>query len=173
MPTHAERRPVPYSPEQIFDLIVDVERYPEFLPWCVAARIRQRGEGHNFVADLVIGYKMFRERFTSRVGADRPYRVDVTYSEGPFSYLNNHWVLEPLEDGGCVIDFYVDFEFRSRALQKVVRRLFNEAVQRMVNAFERRANALYGTGQNLAGTGVKSATLTSVKHLGQKLKRGR
>jgi coenzyme Q-binding protein COQ10 len=143
MPTHAERRAVPYSPQQIFDLVADVERYPEFLPWCAAARIRKREGTDVFVADLVIGYKMFRERFTSRVGLHPPNRIDVTYSEGPFHYLNNHWLLEPADGGGCVIDFYVDFEFRSRALQKVISKLFNEAVQRMVNAFERRAHALY------------------------------
>jgi coenzyme Q-binding protein COQ10 len=143
MPTHAERRVVPYSPEQIFDLVVDVDRYPEFLPWCVAARIRHRDGGHRFTADLAIGYKMFRERFTSHVELHRPHRIDVVYREGPFRYLNNHWILEP-RDGGCVIDFYVDFEFRSRTLQKAVQRLFNEAVKRMVTAFEKRAHALYG-----------------------------
>ncbi|MBK8906978.1 MAG: type II toxin-antitoxin system RatA family toxin [Rhodospirillales bacterium] len=146
MPTHAERKPVPYTPEQIFDLVVDVERYPEFLPWCAAARVRQCNGSGEFVADLVIGYKMFRERFTSHVSAERPYRIDVSYSEGPFRYLNNHWVLEPRDGGGCIIDFYVDFEFRSRALQGIIRRLFNEAVRRMVNAFEKRAQALYGPG---------------------------
>ncbi len=144
MPTHAERRAVPYTPEQIFDLVVDVERYPEFLPWCVAARIRKRESATTFVADLIIGYKMFRERFTSHVSISRPGRVDVKYYEGPFRYLNNHWILEPYDNGGCIIDFYVDFEFRSRFLQKVIKKLFNEAVQRMVSAFEKRANALYG-----------------------------
>jgi coenzyme Q-binding protein COQ10 len=144
MPTHAERRVVPYAPEQVFDLVADVERYPEFLPWCVAARVR-RWEGSNaFVADLVIGYKVFRERFTSHVRLQRPGRIDVAYYEGPFKYLNNHWNLIPRDDGGCIIDFYVDFEFRSRALQKVIQTLFNEAVQRMVGAFEKRADALYG-----------------------------
>lgn len=143
MPTHAERRIVPYSREQIFDLVVDVERYPEFLPWCVASRIRRR-DRDAFVADLVIGYKVFRERFTSHVSLYRPDRIDVMYYEGPFRYLNNHWSLEPHESGGCVIDFYVDFEFRSRSLQKIIRTLFNEAVQRMVDAFEKRAKTLYG-----------------------------
>lgn len=143
MPTHAECRVVPYTPDQVFDLVADVERYPEFLPWCVAARIRQRPAPNIIVADLVIGYKMFRERFTSHVEFDRPDRIDVKYYEGPFRYLNNHWKLEPSDTGGCVIDFYVDFEFRSRMLQKVIKTLFNEAVKRMVSAFDKRAAALY------------------------------
>jgi coenzyme Q-binding protein COQ10 len=144
MPTHAERLVVPYTQDQIFDLIADVERYPEFLPWCMAARIRQRPAPNVLVADLVIGYKVFRERFTSHVQLNRPTRIDVKYYEGPFRYLNNHWDLEPRGDGECVIDFYVDFEFKSRMLQKVIQTLFNEAVQRMVGAFEKRAEALYG-----------------------------
>lgn len=143
MPTHAEKRHLPYTPEQLFELVADVERYPEFLPWCVAARIRRR-EGAVFYADLVIGFKVFRERFTSRVSLDRPRRVDVTYSEGPFKYLNNHWIFEPAAEGGTVIDFYVDFEFHSKILQKVIGTLFNEAVRLMVSAFERRARQLYG-----------------------------
>lgn len=127
----------------MYDLVVDVERYPEFLPWCVASRIRRREPGKGFVADLVIGYKMIRERFTSHVRLTPRDRVDVTYYEGPFRYLNNHWLFLPHRDG-CEIDFYVDFEFRSKMLQSVMRRLFNEAVQRMVSAFERRAHELYG-----------------------------
>jgi coenzyme Q-binding protein COQ10 len=143
MPTHAEKRHLPYSCEQVFDLVAGVEQYPEFLPWCVAARIRRREGPNAFVADLVIGFKMVRERFTSRVGLTRPHRIDVTYQEGPFRYLTNHWVFRPDSNGGCVIDFYIDFEFRSRTLQKLIGPLFNEAVQRMVNAFEKRASALY------------------------------
>jgi coenzyme Q-binding protein COQ10 len=144
MPTHAEQRVLPYRPDQLFDLIADIERYPEFLPWCVAARIRSRKE-HEVVADLVIGFKMIRERFTSRVKLDRPnHRIDVTYAEGPFKYLNNHWVFEELPDGTTRIDFFVDFEFRSAMLQKIIGVLFNEAVRRMVAAFEARAKALYG-----------------------------
>jgi len=143
MSTHAERRALPYAPEQLFDLVADVERYPEFLPWCVGARVRERKDDL-VVADLLIGYRMVRERFTSRSLLDRPGRIDVSYSEGPFRYLNNHWLFEPLPDGGCLLDFYVDFEFRSRMLQKIIELLFNEAVRRMVSAFEARAGALYG-----------------------------
>src|SRR5665213_1223740 len=143
MPTHAERRKLPYAPEQLFELVADVERYPEFLPWCVGARVRER-KPTLVVADLLIGYRMVRERFTSRVTLDRPSRLDVSYSDGPFRYLDNHWLFEPLAEGGTMLDFYVDFEFRSRMLQKVIEVLFNEAVKRMVSAFETRARRLYG-----------------------------
>ncbi len=144
MPTHAEKRHVPYTPDQMFDLVADVERYPEFLPWCVAARIRSRN-GPVFFADLVIGFKMVRERYTSKAVLDRPgHRIDVTYAEGPFHHLNNHWFFEPAEDGGTHIDFFVDFDFRSRILQTLIGALFNEAVRLMVHAFEKRAHQLYG-----------------------------
>jgi len=143
MPTHAEKRQVPHTPQQLFDLVADIERYPEFLPWCIGSRIKRR-EGRVLYADLVIGYKMIRERFTSRVDPQRDVmRIDVTYTEGPFRYLNNHWVFE-LHPDGCVIDFYVDFEFKSRMLQSVIGLFFNEAVRRMVQAFETRADQLYG-----------------------------
>ena len=143
MPTHAERRRLPYTPEQLFALVADVERYPEFLPWCVGARVRERKQ-NTITADLIIGYRMVRERFTSRIVLDRPGRIDVSYSEGPFRYLDNHWLFEPEPDGGCTLDFFVDFEFRSRMLQKIIELLFNEAVRRMVSAFEARARRLYG-----------------------------
>jgi len=145
MPTHAEVRVLHHPPEQLFDLVADVEKYPEFLPWCVDASIRRR-EGDLIVADLVIGYRVFRERFTSTVALDRPRRIDVTYSDGPFRYLNNHWIFAPEGSDSCVIDFFVDFEFRSRVLQAVVGRVFGEAVKVMVHAFERRADELFGGG---------------------------
>ena len=144
MPTHAEKRIVPYSPDQMYALVADVETYPDFLPWCVGARIKKRA-GSVFFADLMIGYKLIRERFTSRVElhpADR--RIDVTYTDGPFRYLNNHWVFVEQEQGGCLIDFYVDFEFKNLVLQRVMGLFFNEAVRRMVQAFEDRAKTLYG-----------------------------
>src|SRR3546814_2770005 len=104
------------------------------------------------VADLIIGFKMFRERFTSRVHPDAAARrIDVTYAEGPFKYLENHWVFED-HPQGCLIDFYVDFEFRSKLLQKVIEGLFHEAVRRMVRAFETRANQLYGPGERVASS---------------------
>jgi coenzyme Q-binding protein COQ10 len=151
MPTHAEKRVLPYTPEQMYDLVADIEKYPEFLPWCLAARIRKR-EGNVVYADLIIGFKMIRERFTSRVELNPPDRINVAYSEGPFSYLNNHWIFSPTETGGCLIDFYVDFEFRSKMLQKIIGVLFNEAVRRMVAAFETRARQLYGDGAVSAAT---------------------
>ncbi|WP_299394745.1 type II toxin-antitoxin system RatA family toxin [Pelagibius sp.] len=143
MPTHSEKRVLPYTPRQLFDLVADIERYPEFLPWCLGARIKSRREDV-IVADLIIGFKMFRERFTSRVHPNaEEYRIDVSYAEGPFKYLQNHWVFEDHPEG-CQIDFYVDFEFRNRILQKVIETLFHEAVRRMVAAFETRARALHG-----------------------------
>ena len=153
MPTHAERRLLPYTPEQLFDLVADVERYPEFLPWCVGARVRERS-ATTITADLLIGFRMVRERFTSRVVLDRPRRIDVSYTQGPFRYLNNHWEFIAQPEGGCLIDFYVDFEFRSRMLQKVIEVLFNEAVKRMVGAFEARARQLYGA-PSAAGAAAK------------------
>jgi len=149
MPTHAEKKLLPYTREQLFDLVADIERYPEFLPWCVGARIRERS-GNEIVGDLLIGYKMVRERFTSRVVLSRPDRIDVSYSEGPFKYLNNHWLFLPQSDSSCLIDFYVDFEFRSKMLQKIMEMFFNEAVKRMVAAFEARAHELYGAGRSEA-----------------------
>lgn len=144
MPTHAERRRLCYSRQQMFDLVADVEKYPQFLPWCIACRIRTRPAPNMFLADMMIGFKMFREKFTSEVTLREPHRIDVVYHEGPFRYLTNHWNFEEDARGCCIIDFYIDFEFHSRTLQALIGRLFNEAVQRMVNAFERRAAQLYG-----------------------------
>jgi coenzyme Q-binding protein COQ10 len=142
MPTHAEERVLPYTPEQLFALVADIERYPEFLPWCAGARIRERGP-NLVVADLIIGFRMVRERFTSRVSLEPPQRIDVAYAEGPFRHLNNHWSFSP-DPGGCRVGFFVDFEFKSRLLQRLIEVLFSEAVRRMVGAFERRARDLYG-----------------------------
>ncbi len=152
MPTHAEKRIMPYSAERMFGLIADVERYPEFLPWCVGARLRSReplpdGAGEVIEADLVISFKVFRERFGSRVTVRQDARIiDVDYLEGPFKHLRNHWRFEPRGAHACEVDFFVDFEFRSALLQKVIGLVFNEAMQRIVRAFERRAEDLYGHG---------------------------
>ena len=154
MPRHEERRVLAYSPQQLYDLVAAVEDYPKFLPWCLAARIRQRKE-RLLIADLVIGFKVFRERFTSRVELNpEARRIDVSYTEGPFRYLNNHWIFNPHPEG-CEIDFFVDFEFRSKILQKVIQALFHEAVTRMVRAFESRAREIYGPG---GGGGTKAGT---------------
>lgn len=144
MPTHAERKRLPYSAQQLYDLVADIESYPQFLPWCVAARNRSRKD-NVLVSDLVIGFKMFRERFTSEVTL-KEGRIDVAYKEGPFKYLTNHWIFEAQPDGSTIIDFHVDFEFRSKMLQTIMGALFNEAVKVMVGAFEKRARALYGEG---------------------------
>jgi len=142
MPTHAETRRVSYRPEQLFDLVADVGRYPQFLPWCIGARVRSRTETE-LVADLTIGFGPFRESFTSRVTLDRPHRVRVRYENGPFRYLNNQWAFAP-DPAGCKVNFFVDFEFRSRILQAAIGVVFNEAVRRMVNAFLKRAREVYG-----------------------------
>ena len=142
MPTHAERKTVPYTAEQLFDLVAEVDKYPQFLPWCVAARIRSRTDTE-LVADLTIGFGPFRESFTSRVTLDRPKRVTVTYENGPFRYLNNQWDFTP-KGTGSEVAFFVDFEFKSKILQAAIGVVFNEAVRRMVNAFLKRARDVYG-----------------------------
>jgi coenzyme Q-binding protein COQ10 len=142
MPTHAERQVVPYTPEQLFDLVADVGSYPRFLPWCVASRIRSQTETL-LIADLTIGFGPFRESFTSRVTLDRPHCVVVTYEKGPFRYLNNQWRFSP-RGNGTEVAFFVDFEFRSRILQAAIGVVFNEAVKRMVKAFLKRARDVYG-----------------------------
>jgi len=144
MPTHAEKRILPFTEEQLFDMVADVRRYPEFLPWCVGARIISRTD-QELIADLTVGFKMFRETFRSQVLLTRPHHVHVRYLTGPFRYLNNHWRFRPVP-GGTEVDFFVDFEFRSRLLQAVIGTVFNEAVRLMVRAFERRAAVLYRRG---------------------------
>lgn len=145
MPKHTEKRVLPYTPEQMYALVADVEKYPQFLPWCVGVRIVSDG-AEQITADLLIGFKMFRERFRSKVDLEPSTpRIDVAYVEGPMKYLENRWVFNDHEKG-CEIDFMVDFEFRSRLLRKAIEPLFSEAVRRMVAAFEKRADALYGAG---------------------------
>ena len=142
MPTHAEKRHLPHSSQQMFNLVSDVAKYPEFLPWCVGTRIKEEDSQH-IVADMVIGYKIFREKFTSRVALSAPDRINVVYENGPFKYLNNHWIFTSEEDGSCTVDFFVDFEFHSKLLQKIIGVMFNEAVKIMVHAFEKRAAIIY------------------------------
>ncbi len=135
---------MPYTPQQLFELVVDVERYPEFLPWCLAARISRR-DGESLTADLVIGFKMVRERFTSLVAYDSErLQVQTRNLAGPFRHMRSDWAFKQ-HDEGCLVDFSVEFEFRSRVLQKLIQSLFEEAVRRMVAAFEKRAIALYGS----------------------------
>jgi len=143
MPTHAERRLISYSAEQLFDLVADVGRYPEFLPWCVGSRVKSRTETE-LLSDTTIGFGPFRETFTSRVELDRPHTVKVHYEKGPFRYLNNVWTFTP-DPRGCLVDFFVAFEFRSRFLQAAIGVVFNEAVKLMVSSFLKRARDIYGT----------------------------
>ena len=149
MPVHAEQKFMPYSPEQLYALVSDIEKYPDFLPWCVGARIRER-RPTEVIADLVIGFKMIRERFTSRVTLTPPAenvtpRIEVAYIDGPMRHMSNKWVFNAQPGGGTLIDFHVEFEFRSKILETLIGALFHEAVKRMVNAFETRASRLYGS----------------------------
>ncbi len=143
MPAHTERRVLPYSAEQLFDLVAAVDRYPEFLPWCRETRITRR-DGDVFHADMIIGFKAVRQRFSSRVETARPHGIDVAPTRGPFRRLANRWRFTDLPGGGCQVDFHVDFEFRSRLLRGLIGALFHEAARRMVAAFEGRARTLYG-----------------------------
>lgn len=143
MPVHKETRKLDYTPEQIFDLVADVGRYQEFLPWCKKSVITREFDG-GFYADLVIGFKMFQETFTSKVTTKRPDLIHVDYLRGPLKYLHNEWKLRPAGDDACEVEFFVDFEFRNFMLEKLIGALFHEAVRRMVGAFEARAADLYG-----------------------------
>ncbi|MCB1651611.1 MAG: type II toxin-antitoxin system RatA family toxin [Alphaproteobacteria bacterium] len=143
MPIHAEKRKLLYSAEQLFDLVAQVDLYPQFLPWCLASRITKR-EGDIFYADLVIGYKMVRERFSSKVTALRPDHIHVEYIKGPMKHLSNHWRFIEEPDGSCTIDFFVDFEFKNAFFQNLIGLFFEKAVTKMVGAFEARAKDLYG-----------------------------
>ena len=161
MPHHIETRLLPYTARQMYDLVADVARYPEFLPWTAAARIRSRtpiagsthsagGEGGEVLeADLVISFKLFRERFGSRVtllpgGAGGQGRILTEYLDGPFKHLRSTWDFADRPEGGCQVTFDVDFEFRNVILAAVIGLVFNEAMTRVVRAFEARARALYG-----------------------------
>ncbi|MBT0956949.1 type II toxin-antitoxin system RatA family toxin [Alphaproteobacteria bacterium KMM 3653] len=148
MPQHAETRKLPHSAQQMFDLVADVARYPEFLPWCAAARIRSttpQGEVDVMEADLVISFKVFRERFGSRVTLWKDgSRIDTEYLDGPFKHLKSTWRFTEAEEG-CEVHFDVDFEFRNPILRGAAGLFFNEAMQRIVRAFEARADALYSS----------------------------
>lgn len=143
MPRHTERRSLPYTPDQMFDLVADVRRYQEFLPWVAATRIRSDSETL-MVADLVVGFRSLKETFTSRVTKQRPKEIVVDYVEGPLKYLHNSWVFEPDGNGGTHIDFCVDFAFKSRIFEAIAGQMFDRALRRMIGAFEARADELYG-----------------------------
>ncbi|KAA0920951.1 type II toxin-antitoxin system RatA family toxin [Aquicoccus porphyridii] len=150
MPTHSETRVLPYTARQMFDLVADVASYPQFLPWCAAARVRSvtpmADGGDEMQADLVISFKVFRERFGSRVRLYRDEeRIETEYLDGPFRYMRSTWNFRDVGEGRCEVKFFVDFEFRNFMLQKAIGLVFNEAMQRIVRAFELRAEALYGS----------------------------
>ena len=142
MPTHSERRFLPYAPDRLYELVAEVEDYPAFLPWCVALRVADRSDSV-LRAEMIVGFGVLRERFTSEVSLTPKSRIDVRYLDGPFRRLENRWLFLPA-DGGCDIDFFIDFEFRSRLLRRLMEPLFHEAVRRMVRAFETRARERYG-----------------------------
>ena len=146
MTKHSEKRKVPYTPLKMFDLVADISAYPEFLPWCAAARVRkevQKGDIKEIEADLVISFKVFREKFGSRVLLDSSkFIIETDYIDGPFRYMHSVWSFENSEQG-CEVKFNVDFEFKNAMLQSIIGLVFNDAMQRVVRAFERRASKLY------------------------------
>ena len=158
MPRHTETRNICYSPEQMFDLVADVKRYQEFLPWVAATRVRSDSPTL-MVADLVVGFRSLKETFTSRVTKHRPTDINVDYIEGPLKYLHNSWKFEPDGKGGTDIHFCVDFAFRSRIFESLAGQMFDRALRRMIGAFETRAHELYGDG---AEAGIKSSSAHSV-----------
>ena len=149
MPRHSETRHLPYTPEQLYELVADVGRYDVFLPWVVAVRIRSSSETET-IADLVVGFSAFKERFTSKVVKERPERICVDYIEGPLKYLHNEWRFEPATDRGTNLHFSVDFAFKSRLFETLAGQMFDRALRRMTGAFERRAAALYGINSSSA-----------------------
>ena len=149
MPRHSETRHLPYTPEQMYELVADVRRYDEFLPWVTAVRVRSSSETE-MVADLMVGFNAFKERFTSRIHKERPGLIVVEYVEGPLKYLKNEWRFDPAPDGGTNVYFSVDFAFKSRLFESLAGAMFDRALRRMTGAFEQRAAALYGISRSSA-----------------------
>ena len=149
MPRHSETKHLPYTPEQLFAMVADVARYDEFLPWVVAVRVRSASETET-VADLIVGFNAFKERFTSRVVKHSPDRICVDYVEGPLKYLHNEWHFARATDGGTDLEFSVDFAFKSRLFETLAGAMFDRALRRMTSAFEQRAAALYGINSSSA-----------------------
>ena len=147
MPQFETHRLVPHSPDQMFDLVADVERYPEFLPLCEALTVRSRKERDGktlLIADMTVGYKAIRETFTTQVLLNKAERaIDVKYIDGPFKYLDNRWRFQPSENGGSVIDFFIDYEFKSRILGALMGSMFDRAFRMFTDAFETRASKIY------------------------------
>lgn len=149
----AETRHLPWSPEQMFDLVADVKRYGEFLPWVVGTRIRS-DDGEEMVADMLVGFSALREKFTSKVHKHRPGAITVEYLDGPMKSLSNVWQFTADENGGCRIEFVCDFTFRNALFEKLAGQYLDRAFRKMVGAFEARAAKLYGA----AGSNSSSAT---------------
>ena len=149
MPGIRETRTLPYSAEQMFDLVADVARYPEFLPWVVATRVKSDSETE-MVADMLVGFKALREKFTSRVVKDRPHRLEVIYVDGPMKDLDNIWRFRPLAQGGCELDFCVDFTFKNMMFEMLAGQYFDRAFRKLVAAFDERARELYGSSSSSA-----------------------
>ncbi|WP_394652882.1 type II toxin-antitoxin system RatA family toxin [uncultured Sphingomonas sp.] len=159
MPKHNETRHLPYTPEQMFDLVADVRAYAEFLPWVSAIRVRSDGDSE-MVADMIVGFKGLRESFTSRVQKTRPEHIHVDYVDGPLQYLSNDWKFRPDGQGGCLVDFCVDFAFKNRMFEMIAGQVFDRALRKMIGAFEDRAAKLYGdsaTGSSASGNSSSSA----------------
>ncbi|WP_309603543.1 type II toxin-antitoxin system RatA family toxin [Sphingomonas sp.] len=149
MPRHSETKVLPYSPEQLFALVADIEKYDEFLPWVVAVRIKSSSDAET-IADLVVGFNAFKERFTSKVTKHAPDRIMVDYVDGPLKYLHNVWRFTPAPGGGTELCFAVDFAFKSRLFEALAGQMFDRALRRMTSAFEQRAAALYGINNSSA-----------------------
>ncbi len=147
MPRHSETRRLPYTPEQMFDLVADVGSYPQFLPWIAAMRVRSESETE-MVADMIVGFKSLRETFTSRVVKERPTHVHVDYVDGPLKHLSNDWRFRPDGEGGVIIDFEVDFAFKNRMFEMLAGQVFDRALRKMIGAFETRAAELYAAGDS-------------------------
>ncbi len=160
MPRHSETRQLPYTPEQMFDLVADVARYGEFLPWIAAVRVRENS-ATEMVADVVVGFKGISERFTSKVTKQRPISIHVDYIEGPLRHLTNDWAFRPDGQGGTLVDFTVDFAFKSRLFEMLAGQVFDRALRKMIGAFETRAAELYAAGVKaspLSGSGAGSSS---------------
>ena len=149
MPHHHERRSLPHSAAQMYDLVADVKRYPEFLPWVSAIRVRQDGETE-MKADMVVGFKALRETFSSRVVKVPKTSIVVDYLDGPMKHLHNSWKFEDVAGGGSTVDFTVDFAFRNRVFEALAGQFFDTALRKMTGAFIERADDLYGSSNSSA-----------------------
>lgn len=156
MPRHNETRHLPYSPEQMFDLVADVAAYPQFLPWVSAIRVRS-DSATEMVADMIVGFKGISESFTSRVVKNRPDHVRVDYVDGPLKHLHNEWRFRPDGEGGVLVDFEVEFEFKNRLFEMLAGQFFDKALRKMIGAFETRAADLYGAGGNKSSSAHSAA----------------